>query len=277
MTLLELMHSIEESPEVEDRLFQCESKWQGVWDKFFTDRGITDIAVPPLPKEKLKRSIIGDLFKECCRSMGIFDLVEAMVNSVINHIKYFLTLPEAQDFLKSMRKEEQQRIDEANRLTRPIRSLILKLGIEDLDSWQMAELSDPLEKIAIKTVWPPFDPLCTDTEWAESFLSTFLQEVGEQFIRERQRLLREADDGRAFSLSRSRRGLEAAIEAYVDNENRLRQRAKGPTDRLIYSHRRGGWHSKEVVKKLDLMGERMTNSQVRQRYSRLSRQMQKKE
>lgn len=128
LELVELLRSIEESHEVEARLFQYERKWQAAWNKLFADHGITDIDAPPLPKEELKRSIIGDLFKECCRSMGIFDLVEALVNSITSHIQHFLTLPEGQDSLKSVRKEEQRRIDEANRLSKPIRSFMLKLG-----------------------------------------------------------------------------------------------------------------------------------------------------
>lgn len=274
LELIELLRSIEDSSEVEARLFQWESKWEAVWNKVFSDLGVTDIAIPLLPKEQLRKSIIGDVFKERLRSMGIFNLVEAMVNNVISVVQHVLTLPEAQPFLKSIQREERVRIDEANKISAPARSLILKVGVADLDDSQhIAELWRPLKEVAFRRVQPPFEPLRTEWEWANSFYKQFLEEVAEKFIRERVKLIRESDEGRAFSLGRSYRGLEAAIEVHIDHEARLRRRAKEPIDRIIYALRTEGWRSKELVTEVDLLGYKMSDEQIRQRYSRLSKQM----
>jgi len=274
VTLGELLRSIEQSPEVEERLSQWESKWQTACKKLFTDRGITDIDIPPLPKERLRSSIISDLFKERCRSMGIYDLVEAMVNDVICLIKYFLTLPEAQPILKFIQKEKQRYIDEANKSSAPIRSFLLRTGIQGLDSEQMVELLPPLKKVVFKPVEPPFEPLMMGWEFVDNFFNTFLREVAEEFITQREKLLRESDEGRAFTFSRSGKGFERAIGKHIDQEIALARSAKDPIDLLIYSLiKRGGYRSKEVKEELYLVGESLTDDAIRQRLSRLQRRI----
>lgn len=270
----QLLHSIEKSPEVEERLSQLESKWQATCRKLFVDCGINNIDIPSLSKEELRRSIISDLFRERCKSMGIFDLVESIVNVVSCLITYFLTLPEAQPILKSIQRDEQPRIDEANKLSGPVRSRILRLGVENLDSWQRAELWRPLREVIFRRVEPPFDPLMTNSEWATNFFDIFYNKVCLKFFAEREKQLRESDEGRAFTFSRSGKGFERAIENHIDHENKLSRSARDQVDLIIYSLRkRAGYPSSEVKEGLHLVGESLTDEAIRQRYSRLERKM----